>query len=150
MTENPLKSNLPVPGSGSTREPGNRGSGQMGAANVAAEAMPEHRKARGRGVPGSCESCGRPWPCPPEAAHRRRLRASSAHLADQPIISGDWLPPDFLLGVADPTPPRSSSHDSIQMTVDTEPHRFGLAVAGVVIVAVVVFASFAAIWAVTR
>lgn len=30
MSENPLRSILPVPGSGSTSEPGNSGSGQMG------------------------------------------------------------------------------------------------------------------------
>lgn len=105
MSENPLSAILPVPGSGSTSGPGNSGSSESGAANGAAEMRPEHRKARGRGVPGSCESCGKPWPCPPEAAHRRRLRASSAHLKDQPIIAGDWLPPEYLLGVADTTPP---------------------------------------------
>ncbi len=61
--------------------------------------MSEHLKAH---LQPHCGDCGEPWPCATTRAHRRRLRASSAHMQDQPIIEGSYLPPSVLLGAGWP------------------------------------------------
>lgn len=65
--------------------------------------MPEHRKAH---LKPTCRDCGEAWPCTTERSHRRRLRARSAHLKDQPIIEGSYLPPSVGLGAGWPENPQ--------------------------------------------
>ncbi len=122
MPSSPPGSGYPDP----TREEPQRPD-ETGVRAIEDGSRPEHSKARQSGVPGSCALCGKPWPCPPEAAHRRRMRASSAHLSDQPIIEGSWLPPEFLLGVAAWDEPKRSWWERFKHWADEHPVKLWLA-----------------------
>lgn len=130
MTGSPLKSILPVPGSSSTSEPSNPLQRDPGAESGL---VPEDLVAL------QIEREARTQLHLIEAA-RARFEAEACER------EGHLYPPGRSRCV------HCGHLDTswIQMTTVTEPHGFGLGVAAVTLVAVVGFAIFAVIWAVTR